>query len=98
MPKRSREEKLAAYSKGAKRGYRARKRMLKMTEPQPGEAGAHNDLPGRKMTLRGVDAPGSGDAAQGTFLDKSTQRDAMVAQPGNTSTAFPQVMDMALRS
>lgn len=40
MPKRSREEKLAAYSAGAKRGYRARKRMLKMKEPQLGEAEA----------------------------------------------------------
>jgi hypothetical protein len=45
MPKRSREEKLAAYSKGAKRGYRARKAFVKangleMKEPSPGEVKA----------------------------------------------------------
>jgi hypothetical protein len=42
MPKRSREEKLAAYSKGAKRGYRARKAFVKtngleMKTAPPGE-------------------------------------------------------------
>jgi hypothetical protein len=47
MPKRSREEKLAAYSQGAKRGYRSRKAFvkangLKMKEPSPGEAKAQN--------------------------------------------------------
>jgi hypothetical protein len=69
MPKRSREEKLAAYSKGAKRGYRARKAFvaangLKMKEPSPGEVKALNVDPGRIGTLRALGNAGSGDAVQ----------------------------------
>jgi hypothetical protein len=37
---RSREDKLKAYSSGAKRGAAARKRMLKMKEPGLGESQA----------------------------------------------------------
>jgi hypothetical protein len=76
MPKRTREEKLAAYSKGAKRGYRSRKAFvaangLKMKEPSPGEVKALNVDPGRIGTLRALGNAGSGDAAQNTRLDNS---------------------------
>jgi hypothetical protein len=70
MPKRSREEKLAAYSKGAKRGYRSRKAFVKANglemkeaptggtvEPQIG------DPLGRAAVLRALGNAGSRDAA-----------------------------------
>jgi hypothetical protein len=69
MPKRSREEKLAAYSKGAKRGYRSRKAFvkangLKMKTAQPGEAEPFNDDPGGIVASRALGNAGLGDAAQ----------------------------------
>jgi hypothetical protein len=69
MPKRSREEKLAAYSKGAKRGYRARKAFVKangleMKTAQPGEAEPFNDDPGGIVASRALGNAGLGDAAQ----------------------------------
>jgi hypothetical protein len=67
MRQRSREEKLAAYSKASKRGYRARRKFLahQMKEPQPGEVEAPlNDDPGRIVTSRALGNAGLGDAAQ----------------------------------
>jgi hypothetical protein len=95
MPKRTREEKLAAYSKGAKRGYRARKRFVaatvkqsltvpEMKEPQPGKAEAQIGDPGGIATLRALGKAGSGDAAQD--LQDVKQCNAMVAQPMELST------------
>jgi hypothetical protein len=72
MRQRSREAKLAAYSKGAKRGYRARRKFLahQMKEPQPGEVEAPlNDDPGRIVASRALGNAGLGDAAQNTRLD-----------------------------
>jgi hypothetical protein len=79
MPKRSREEKLAAYSKGAKRGYRARKRFLaatadklstvEMKEPSTGGLKALDCQPGEADALRALGNAGSRDAAQNTRLD-----------------------------
>jgi hypothetical protein len=75
MPKRSREEKLAAYSQGAKRGYRSRKAFVKANglerkEPRPGkvEAPLIGD-PGGIATGRALGKAGPGDAAQNTRLD-----------------------------
>jgi hypothetical protein len=72
MPQRSREEKLAAYSKGAKRGYRSRKRMQayrnsdgpEMKTAQPGEVEPLNDDPGGIVASRALGNAGLGDAAQ----------------------------------
>jgi hypothetical protein len=73
MPKRSREEKLAAYSQGAKRGYRARKRMqatrevfaqVEMKEPSTGGLKALDCQPGEADGLRALGNAGSRDAAQ----------------------------------
>jgi hypothetical protein len=74
MRQRSREEKLAAYSQGAKRGYRSRKAFVKANglerkEPSPGEVKALNVDPGRIVELRALGNAGSGDAAQNTRLD-----------------------------
>ena len=89
MPKRSREERLAAYSNGAKRGYRARKRFVavngvEMKEPQPGKAEAQIGDPGGIATLRALGKAGSGDAEQD--LQDVKQCNAMVAQPMELST------------
>jgi hypothetical protein len=91
MPKRSREEKLAAYSKGAKRGYRSRKAFvaangLKMKEPQPGEVEALNDDPGGIVASRALGNAGLGDAAQRDVRD-ANQCNAMLAQPMELSTS-----------
>jgi hypothetical protein len=69
MPKRSREEKLAAYSKGAKRGYRARKAFVKtngleMKEPSTGGLRALDCQPGEADKGRALGKAGPGDAAQ----------------------------------
>jgi hypothetical protein len=69
MRQRSREEKLAAYSKGAKRGYRSRKAFVKangleMKTAQPGEAEPFNDDPGGIVASRALGNAGLGDAAQ----------------------------------
>jgi hypothetical protein len=70
MPKRTREEKLAAYSKGAKRGYRARKRFVamngvEMKSPQPGRVeGLTIGNPGGIAAGRAVGTAGPNDAIQ----------------------------------
>jgi hypothetical protein len=81
MPKRSREEKLAAYSKGAKRGYRSRKAFVahlevakcdikpEMKEPSTGGLKALDCQPGEADALRALGNAGSRDAAQITRLD-----------------------------
>jgi hypothetical protein len=74
MPKRSREEKLAAYSQGAKRGYRSRKAFVKANglerkEPSTGGLKALDCQPGEADALRALGNAGSRDAAQITRLD-----------------------------
>jgi hypothetical protein len=74
MPKRSREEKLAAYSQGAKRGYRSRKAFVKANglkgkEPSTGGLKALDCQPGEADALRALGNAGSRDAAQNTRLD-----------------------------
>jgi hypothetical protein len=69
MPKRSREEKLAAYSQASKRGYRSRKAFvnangLKRKEPQTGGFEALDCQPGEADALRALGNAGSRDAAQ----------------------------------
>jgi hypothetical protein len=75
MPKRSREEKLAAYSKGAKRGYRSRKRFVAMNGVEmknPRSEGIEGSIgdPGGIASVRGLGKPGTVDAAQ---LDEKEQ-------------------------
>jgi hypothetical protein len=90
MPKRSREEKLAAYSKGAKRGYRARKAFVKANgletkEASPGEVKPQIVDPGRIVELRALGNAGSMDAAQD--LQDANLCNAMVTQPMELSTS-----------
>jgi hypothetical protein len=91
MPKRSREEKLAAYSKGAKRGYRARKAFvavngLEMKRAPTGEVEAPNVDPGRIVELRALGNAGSGDAAPNTLLENKPCN-TMLHQPMELSTS-----------
>lgn len=87
MRQRSREEKLAAYSKASKRGYRARQKFLahQMKEPSPGEVKAQiGDLRGIAAG-RALGNAGPGDAAQD--LRDANICNAMVAQPMELSTS-----------
>jgi hypothetical protein len=90
MPKRSREEKLAAYSQGAKRGYRSRKAFVKANglerkEPSTGGLKALNCQPGEADRGRAVGTAGPGDAAQD--LQDANLCKAMVTQPMELSTS-----------
>jgi hypothetical protein len=70
MPKRSREDKLASYSNGAKRGYRARKRFCavngvgKMKEDRLGVVDPLNCQPGVADRGRALGNAGPMDAIQ----------------------------------
>lgn len=77
MPKRSREEKLAAYSAGAKRGYRARKRMLaargaEMKEAPTGGGGASIFWDVRS-TVEAVGAENAGHSESTCKLNQNAQ-------------------------
>jgi hypothetical protein len=90
MPKRSRKEKLAAYSQGAKRGYRSRKAFVKANglerkEPSTGGLKALDCQPGEADGLRALGNAGSRDAAQD--LQDANLCKAMVTQPMELSTS-----------
>ena len=103
MPKRSRAEKLATYSGAAKRGWRARKTFVavngvKKESPSTGEVEGLIGHSGGMTAGRALGNAGPRDAALKGLQENKSQRNAMVAQLGEPSTSFPQVMDIALRS
>jgi hypothetical protein len=84
MPKRSREEKLAAYSKGAKRGYRARKAFvaangLEMKNPPPGKVEGSIGHSGGVSAGRALGNAGPGYAAPNAS-EKENERTCKLKQ------------------